>query len=190
MAIALVVFASMFSAIGAAFWYQDWQYSLPTPKPAGLTQPSIGVPLDAKQAKPKLLHFYNPDCPCSQFNTGHLRELVEKYGGRVEFQAVLQTDRADARERWQKLGIPMAAELDGDRRIAEKYGVYSTPQAVLVNAQGRLYFRGNYNLSRYCTDRNTEFARIALDSLIAGQALPKMNAAATTAYGCPLPEGK
>jgi hypothetical protein len=187
-AVALGVFVLMFAAIGAAFWYQDWQYSLPTPKPAGLRQPSLGISIDTSRSRPKLLHFYNPDCPCSQFNSGHLRDLVRTYGDRVEFQVVLQTNREDAIARWKKLGIEIPAKLDGDGRFAKKYGVYSTPQAVIVSSDGELYFRGNYNLTRYCTDENTEFARIALDSMLAEKPLPKMQKAAMTAYGCPLPE--
>lgn len=187
--IAVGVFVCMFTAIGAAFWYQDLQYTLPTPKPAGLKQPSLGASLDAGRPKPRLLHFYNPDCPCSQFNTTHLRDLVATYGDRVEFQAVLQTSRKDALRTWEKLDIPMPAVLDGDRSLAGKYGVYSTPQAVLVGQDGQLYFRGNYNLSRYCTDEATEFARVALDSLLAKKPLPAMPKMALTAYGCPLPEG-
>jgi hypothetical protein len=73
-----------------------------------------------------------------------------------------------------------------DRRgaIAAEAGVYSTPQAVLVDERGRLAYRGNYNVSRYCVDPRTEFARLAIESLLAKQSVTVPE---TEAYGCELP---
>ena len=45
--------------------------------------------------------------------------------------------------------------------------------------------RGNYNASRYCTDRATEYARIALELLLGSNDAPVP--AETPAYGCELP---
>jgi hypothetical protein len=66
-------------------------------------------------------------------------------------------------------------------------GVYSSPQAVVVTAAGALYYRGNYNLARYCTEVQTEFARIALEHVLAGAPKYDAPAPARIAYGCPLP---
>ena len=69
---------------------------------------------------------------------------------------------------------------------AARLGVYSTPQAVVIGADGRLFFRGNYNTTRYCVDSRTEFARIAIEALLAGIPLPDLPPQARVAYGCPL----
>jgi hypothetical protein len=58
--------------------------------------------------------------------------------------------------------------LDADGSLAKRVGIYSSPQAVVVTAAGALYYRGNYNLARYCTDVRTEFARIALEHVLDG----------------------
>jgi len=85
------------------------------------------------------------------------------------------------------LGLNAGTISDADRAIARTCGVYSTPQFVLIDSRGALFFRGNFNLSRYCSDERAQFARIAIESLCAGRRLPDFPAAATTAYGCEVP---
>jgi hypothetical protein len=83
------------------------------------------------------------------------------------------------------LGVPYL--LDASGKTAEKCGVYSTPQAVILTPEHELYYRGNYNRARYCTDKNSNFTQMALDSLLAGNPPPVFNISATRAYGCELP---
>jgi hypothetical protein len=53
-----------------------------------------------------------------------------------------------------------------------------------------LYYRGNYNKSRYCTDKKTEYARMALDALLNNNANIGFDQLAIKAYGCQLPKCK
>ncbi len=182
----------LFSIILLTFWFQDWQYSLPTPKPPRLLQPATGKALLleslAPHSRPFFLHFYNPACPCSRFNLDHVRRLVHQYGTRVQFTAVLEgVKTADVAAEIQRDHLPMTAVADPDGAIARRCGVYSTPQAVVLEPGGKLFYRGNYNSSRYCTERSTEFARLALDSLLSSGVSRPMPRAAVTAYGCQLP---
>ena len=175
------------------FWYEDWQYSQPTPRPTHLTQAKPGGFLQLSGAKlpaavikpvdqrPLFLHFYNPNCPCSRFNLDHVRALVRAHGAQVRFVAVVEGDSKAARD------LPMPKVADPDGSIARACGVYSTPQAVLLDTNGRLIYRGNYNTGRYCEGRSTEFARIALENFLAVLPTAAAPAAATTAYGCQLP---
>ncbi len=206
--VALTLLSALFllGVIGVAFWYQDLRYSLPTPKPENLASVPVGSVVQVDPLLPDLssplpidnrlllLHFFNPDCPCSRFNVEHIRSLHKQYRDQVRFVAVIQTDSdltpAEAREKAEaasrKLG-GMEAVTDLDGRIAATCGVYSTPQAVVLASTRELLFRGNYNISRYCTDQKTEFARLALDGLLEGNGLPVLPTIATTAYGCELP---
>jgi hypothetical protein len=79
--------------------------------------------------------------------------------------------------------IPISFE----RSLAATCGVYSTPQAVLIDAEGKLFYRGNYNKHRYCTVEATNFARMALDSLLSGSTMNHPEQAALVSYGCALP---
>jgi len=184
--------------VAAAFWYQDLRYSLPTPAPVDLKQPSLGKTpalvgslatlLERDDGSPCLLHFFNPACPCSQFNVDHLQQLVARFGERVRFVAVLEGEDAEASlAAFSKLDLGVAAAPDVNGQIAASLGVYSTPQAIVLDRDGRLVFRGNYNASRYCVDRETEFARLAIECCLTGATPPQWPAAATVAQGCELP---
>lgn len=174
-----------------AFWLQDWQYSLPTPRPAGLLQPPLGTKLNLNLPvtpnQPVLLHFFNPSCPCSRFSIDHLRGLYNRHHKRVHFLAVLQGDSQDLQGDFNQLNLPMPSIVDTDGAIARATGVYSTPQAVLIDSSSSIYFRGNYNVSRYCTTPETAFASIALESMLRNQPPPNFPLTASIAFGCPLP---
>jgi len=199
---AIVLFStSLFlGAISSLFWLQDRQYSLPTTRPDGLIQPEIGARLGlsvqsaaTQSGRPLFLHFFNPRCPCSRFTVDHIRELIRRHRGEVEFVAVLQTDgdgAAGTAAARSELGDGIEIVVDGDGELGRQTGVYATPQAVLVDSAGRLYFRGNYNLSRFCNVRETEYARIALEAMLAGKRPVAVPPEADKAIGCPLPARK
>jgi hypothetical protein len=194
-AVALAASSLCLSTAVAAFWYQDWQYSLPTPKPTDVPTVAFGTHVDAPAVlgrplgdSPLVIHVVDPDCPCSRFNRDHLRALVRRFGGRLSFVALVQgRGDGDALVRsFRAWDIPIDVVADEGGRRAAMLGVYSTPQAVVLTADGRLYFRGNYNSTRYCVDARTEFARIAIEHVLSGATLPALPEAATVAYGCPL----
>jgi len=195
-ALASGVVALCLSFIGIVFWEQDLRYSLPTPRPDGLQQPETGslarLPASlagfAREDRPVVLHFYSPQCPCSRFNLDHLRSLERKYGARARGVLVLEGEsRDEAEESFAELGWGVAHVADLDGAIAEQLGVYSTPQVVILDANGAIAFRGNYNSSRYCVDERSQFARLALEDVLAGQRPRAFPAEATIAYGCALP---
>lgn len=193
MAIALLIV--IFTGIMVIFWYTDWKYSLPTPIPEQYRAVASGTPvdLDGKLSlasdKPVFLHFFNPDCPCSRFNMTYFKTLVKQYGSRVDFAIVVLNNEDYTAKRVQDkygLGIPVFF----DSSIAARCGVYSTPQAVILDADGKLYYRGNYNRSRYCTDPKSNYAQQALDGLLQKKIDLHFDQFALTAYGCRLPNCK
>ncbi|MDB5279119.1 MAG: hypothetical protein JWR61_4074 [Ferruginibacter sp.] len=195
--LALSVLALVFTFISILFWYSEWRYSLPTPVPASYHIVNTGAHVDLPGAafsfpsdKPLFLHFFNPDCPCSKFNVPHFKSLVNAYANKINFAVVVMTnDKNYTTAMIQKkygLSIPVLM----DTALAAACGVYSTPQAVVLDNQHRLYYRGNYNKSRYCTDAKSNYAQMAIDSLLAFQAHPVFNRQALTAYGCSLPTCK
>jgi hypothetical protein len=179
-------------AIAALFWRNEWVYSLPTPVPERYTSVANGEKIQlsslmpAGADKPRFLHFFNPSCPCSRFNMPHFKELVKTYGHDVDFAVVVMSDKKYSEKEIQDkydLQIPVYF----DSAIAAECGVYSTPQAVIVNTGDQLHYRGNYNKSRYCTDKKTNYAQISLEGLLNKQAV-ELDVFATKAYGCQLPK--
>lgn len=175
-------------AIGALFWYNDIIYQLPTPIPANYKAVPTGTKIQLKgllannYSKPTFLHFFNPSCPCSKFNIPHFRALVQQYGAQVNFAVVVINGKgASARQIQQKLGVTVPVTFDTS--LAAACGVYSTPQVALLDAGGRLYYRGNYNRGRYCADEQTNFAKIAISGVLQGFARP-FSPLAIRSYGC------
>lgn len=184
----------LFSAVVALFWRNEWVYALPTPVPAGYKSVNTGTPvvlpasLSMAGDKPVFLHFFNPDCPCSRFNMPHFATLAEKYGQQASFAIVLMTGKhytaAEIQQRFH-VTVPVLT----DTTLAAACGVYSTPQAVILNNYKQLYYRGNYNKSRYCTNIQTNYAEIALNALL-NHTVVSTAPEATRAYGCELPNCK
>jgi hypothetical protein len=185
-----------FTGMLAIFWYQENQYLFPTPVPKNYKAVypgevvEVSAFIDKTFSKPVLLHFFNPDCPCSRFNMEHFQRIVARYKGKMDFYAVLHSaDNNEAKSRFQdKYGLDIPVIRDTNNKLAEACGVYATPQAAILDQKGQLYYRGNYNKSRYCTDANSNFAQMAIDSLLAAKPSPVFIELATRAYGCELPD--
>ena len=191
--IAITVLLTAFTCIGILFWYSEWQYSLPTPVPTQYHAVAVGEHIDisakftTKKNEPVFLHFFNHDCPCSRFNVPHFKELATTYGNQINFAVVVMTKDKSYTEDYIRKKFGLTVPILFDTSIARDCGVYSTPQAVLLTADQSLYYRGNYNKSRYCADKKSNYAQIAIDSLLASRQEPVFNTYALTAYGCSLP---
>ncbi len=190
--IAIIWLIFLFTGVIGLFWYNDWVYSLPTPLPEKHQTVNLGEKINIKWRnklsanKPTLIHFFNPDCPCSRFNIPHFKSLVKQYGDQVNFVIVPVTHRAlKENEIQNKFGMDIPVLEDSD--IARVCGVYSTPQAVILDTDHQLFYRGNYNKSRYCTDKKTEYAKIALDAMVNNNLTLVFDPIALKAYGCKLP---
>ena len=193
------IFFSVFASsalclIGWIFWEHEIKYASPTPLPDHFKDVSIGSridlgPMNVSSGKSTVLHFFNPDCPCSKFNMKDFESLSKKYANRVNFYIVLQTDNEDAENEFKKryeLNLPVLPDRGGI--ISDMCGIYSTPQAVILDKNSVIYFKGNYNKSRFCTRKQTRYVEIALDSLVQDKPLPMfVQAELTLPYGCTLP---
>lgn len=184
--------ACLFMGISSFFWYNEWKYSLPTPVPANYKDVKQGDYVDlagkvkSENNKPVFIHFFNPDCPCSRFNIPHFKSLVKQYGDKVNFAIVVMTKDNDYTVEKIQDKFDLKVPVLFDKSIATSCGVYSTPQAALLTADNKLYYRGNYNKSRYCTDKKSDYAQMAIDSLLNHTANPAFDHHALTAYGCAL----
>lgn len=182
--------ALMFIVCGF-FWYNQLVYSLPTPIPTAYkpVEPGntikFGFATKFEDDKPVFLHFFNPDCPCSRFNVDHFKRLVKIYGKKMNFMVVMMTDKPYTEQEIQNrfaIDVPIIKDMN----IASSCGVYSTPQAVILKADRKLYYRGNYNKSRYCTDEKTNYAKIAIEGVLLNNDI-KLESYALKSYGCTLP---
>ena len=189
--IVLGVLLACFGCMGFIFWQQELQYVLPTPIPANYspitTSQQVILPSSFSVGQAHYFHFFNPDCPCSRFNLKHFRSLTNQFSGRVIIYAVIPAyaDLKQAREMIDDKRVVILQ--DSEDRLANACGVYSTPQAVVLDASHKLFYRGNYNKTRYCTLKDSNYAEMALTALVNGEKPPVFNILATQSYGCELP---
>jgi hypothetical protein len=191
--ITFVWLAAIVAAISFLFWQSELRYSLPTPIPknyhAVKQGDTIAINYEArfKNTKPLFLHFFNPACPCSRFNIPYFKALAKKYNSEINFAIVVQSNDTTYTEKdiQEKFGIALPVLFN--KNLAVLCGVYSTPQAVLINTDHTLYYRGNYNKSRYCSDPNSNYAQQAIASLLTHQFKFSINETALKSYGCQLP---
>lgn len=187
-------FSLLLVAISFIFWQNEYKYSLPTPIPENFHDVALGTKIDLGQygvedSKPIFIHFFNPDCPCSRFNVPHVKGLIKKYGDKINFKIVVLNKQKnfsveEIRKKFDSDDIPVFF----DENIAKKFGVFSTPQAVLLDGSDSLYYRGNYNKTRYCTNADSNYAQMAIESLLNKTSFPSFDALALRAYGCSLPK--
>ena len=181
--------------IGWVFWKQELQYALPTPVPVNFVDVKAGTKVDllkeipSAAGKPTLLHFFNFDCACSRFNMRDFESMAKQFGNDVNFYVVIQSEDEDDVDRFNtKYGLDIPTILDKDGSISDKCGIYATPQGVLLDKESTIYFKGNYNLARYCTKKETKFAELAIGHLLKNEPLPlALQYALKEPFGCSLP---
>lgn len=191
LSLGLIWLAALLAGIVGLFWYQEWKYQAPTPIPEGYEAVAEGtlVSFDHQNIsyeKPVFIHFFNPDCPCSRFNLPYFKSLVKKYGATTDFRLVLMNDEYNPKEVQRKydLNIPVLT----DTSLARKCGIYSTPQAVILDPSSRIFYSGNYNKTRYCSDEKTNYAEHALQAMLGDSAAIVLKRSASVIYGCSLPK--
>lgn len=191
----LVILSLFFLGSIAAYiiYLEDMRYSLPTPVPTNYETIPAGTfitppnPILTAKDKPLFVHFFNPHCPCSRFNLEHFKELVFKFSDKIDFAVVLQIEKENAVAKFKTMELNLPYVEDKKGEIAGKFGVYSTPQAVILDKTGKLYYRGNYNKARYCSLKSSEYARLAIEALLREEKMGELPIYAKIAYGCQLP---
>ena len=122
----------------------------------------------------RLVHFWDPACPCNVGNQQHLAELIERYVPQgVQFH-VVQKPGSQGR---------LPAELAALRPIDTLPGstdLPASPAVAIWDRQGELAYFGPYSEGLVCNSSNS-FIEPILEALAAGR---KVDASNTLAVGC------
>ena len=146
----------------AAYWWFEIRYIRPFSEQTTLfSGDSLRLPAELAGPGPiRLVHFWDPACPCNVGNQQHLGELIERFAGKgVEFH-VLQKPGSQGRlpDNLAALrplaGLPGSEQLpaspavaiwDRDGRLARFVDIYQhspVVRAALDKAHGTLYQPG------------------------------------------------
>ena len=125
----------------------------------------------------RVVHLWDPPCPCNVGNQQHLRELLDHFAGQgVDFYV------------WQKPGSRgrLPDSLGALRPLAELPGAArlpASPAVAIWDRDGNLAYVGPYSEGAVCTSANS-FIEPVIEALLAGRPLQSTG---TLAVGCYCP---
>jgi hypothetical protein len=125
----------------------------------------------------RLVHFWDPACPCNVGNQQHLAELIEHYAPQdVEFYAVQKTGSHGKLPATLR-NMTILSSLPGAEHIP------ASPAVAIWDRNGKLAYFGPYSEGLTCNSSNS-FIEPILQALIEGR---PVSATHTLAVGCYCP---
>lgn len=122
----------------------------------------------------RLVHFWDPACPCNIGNQQHLADLTERFAAQnVSFYAV---QKAGSKGQLPST-LSALQTLDG---LPGSEQIPASPAVAVWDSAGQLAYFGPYSEGATCTSSNS-FIEPILDALIAGRPVSASN---TLALGC------
>lgn len=165
-----------FGALLAAYeWFQA-RYLRPFDERAALfSGAELRLPDELAGPGPiRLVHFWDPACPCNVGNQQHLAELIEQFVPKgVTFHAVRKPAST----------APLPANLSALQALPQLPGsgqLPASPAVAIWDSQGQLAYFGPYSEGLACNSSNS-FIEPILEALAAGRTV---NASNTLAVGC------
>jgi len=164
------------AALLYAFWWYQGRYLRTFDEQAVVfSGAQLQLPPALAGAGPvRLVHFWDPACPCNVGNQQHLAELLERFGDApVSFHVVRKAGSRGS------LPAPLAAlqpldELPGAAQIP------SSPAVAIWDREGRLAYFGPYSEGAVCTSDNS-FVEPIIEALLDGR---RVEATHGLAVGC------
>jgi hypothetical protein len=170
-----------------------------SPAAAGEGAPLVGVEgqrleVPSGAGKVTALIFYSTECPISNVYSPTLNALVDAFPAERFTMIGLCVDpdktNADLREHAGEYALKFPVARDRSLHLARKYGAEVTPEAVVLDADGKVRYRGRIDdqfAARQKRNLNsvTHELKDAITALLAGKPVEKTE---VKAVGCPLPK--
>lgn len=163
-------------AMLVAFWWFQARYIRPfEARTEWFDGAQLRLPQELAGPGPiRLVHFWDPGCPCNVGNQQHLDELVQAYSARgVKFYSVQKAGTTGRLP--QSLQVLQA--LDG---VQGSDALPASPAVAIWDREGRLAYFGPYSEGALCTSSNS-FIEPILEALAAGR---PVRADSNLAVGC------
>ncbi len=191
----LVSIGLMLSAVGQIFWDEEFKHYKPRNAESSTLVPGEFITLAPEfiklKDKPAFIHFYDNDCLFAKTNIDHLGLFTEDRGGDVDYYLILVGASEGIDQLQKKFNVPDHFKVvsDPDLKISTALGVNTTPQAVILDPDSRLYFKGNYtNQTGLCGPLNigNSAPALALDAREKNLPAPLFPDYQTQEWGCDL----
>lgn len=164
-------------AMLAAFWWFEARYLRPfeNQRTELFSGDTLALPTSLRGAGPvRLVHFWDPACPCNAGNQQHLAELLQRFGNRGVSFFVLQKAGTRGRLPDQLSALQPLTALPGSAQLP------ASPAVGIWDANGRLVYIGPYSEGAVCNSGNS-FIEPVLEAVLAGR---QVKATHSLAVGC------
>lgn len=159
--LACLVASTWLAAMVAAFWWFEARYLRPFDDRTELFSGNE-LRLPEELAGPgdiRVVHFWDPACPCNVGNQQHLGELLARYAGHgVQFYSV-QKPGSDGHLPDALSALQPLAALAGSEHLP------ASPAVAIWDRHGELAYFGPYSSGFNCTSGNS-FIEPVLDALL------------------------
>ncbi|MBF8669414.1 thiol-disulfide isomerase [Pseudomonas putida] len=125
----------------------------------------------------RVVHFWDPACPCNVGNQQHLGDLVSQFASQGVTFHVLQKPGSHGQLPANLTALKPLASLPGSEHLP------ASPAVAIWDRQGRLAYFGPYSEGTVCNASNS-FIEPILKALLDGR---QVNASNTLAVGCYCP---
>lgn len=134
------------------------------------------------------------DCPVANAYSPEIARIVKEFGPRGVASFAVYSDASvkpdAARRHLREYSLPCPGLMDGDHRLALKFGCTKTPECALLSPEGRVLYRGrvddtyaDYGKRRPNPTRRD--LRTALAEALAGR---RVSVPVTPVVGCYIPD--
>lgn len=173
--ISLLILLWAGAMLAAYQWYQARYLRSFSEQTALFYGEQLRLPDELAGAGPiRLVHFWDPACPCNVGNQQHLAELIEHFAPQgVTFYAV-QKPGSSGQLPSTLSGLQALPELTGSEQIP------ASPAVAIWDRNGQLAYFGPYSEGAVCNSSNS-FIEPILNALVAQRSV---NASNTLAVGC------
>lgn len=164
------------AAMLAAYWWYEARYLRSFSEQTALFYgEQLRLPDELAGPGPiRLVHFWDPACPCNVGNQQHLAEVIERFAPQgVEFYAVQKPGSSGQLPNTLRT-LKALPELIGSAQIP------ASPAVAIWDRSGQLAYFGPYSEGAVCTSSNS-FIEPILDALVANRPVSASN---TLAVGC------
>lgn len=164
------------SAMAGAYWWYQLRYIRSFSEQTALFS-GAALRLPAELAGPgpiRVVHFWDPACPCNVGNQEHLAALIEHFGPLgVDFYA-LQKPGSQGQLPQTLAALQALAQMPGSAELP------ASPAVAIWDKQGKLAYFGPYSEGANCTSSNS-FIEPILEALNADRLVSASN---NLALGC------
>ncbi|WP_054885489.1 MULTISPECIES: DUF6436 domain-containing protein [unclassified Pseudomonas] len=138
----------------------------------------LQLPADLAGPGPvRVVHFWDPACPCNVGNQQHLGELITQFAGQGVTFHVLQKAGSHGQLPANLSSLQPIAHLPGSEHLP------ASPAVAIWDRQGNLAYFGPYSEGAVCNASNS-FIEPIIKTLLAGR---KVSASNTVGLGCYCP---